>query len=80
MIWILAGIVGAFAVVFVGYLQTRAQRGLSTAVRLHRFEEVYDAVSLQSGSKETALETAFAEFQTCPGLRELTSEEADYAI
>lgn len=79
-IWIALSIIGAVVLAFVGYMLIRAHRGLSSAAHLHRFEGVYDAVYAQLGSEETALENAFAEFRTCPGLRELTSDEAKHAI
>jgi hypothetical protein len=80
MMGIVLGVIGVVAGAFVGYLLVRARRGLSAARHLCRFEAVYDALCAQVGSRETALDRAFAEFRTCPGLRELTSAEAKQVI
>lgn len=71
---------GVALVLFMTNLIVRSRRGFSIGKHLYLFGVAYDDVYNKTGEKFRAIETAFAVFHTCPGLRELNAEEIEAAV
>ena len=80
MVWIILSVMGAVVVLYAMQMAVRSKRGLATAVHLHRFGIAYDELYRETGSKVAALEAAFREFETCPGMKDLTVDEVQAAV
>lgn len=77
---ILISILALLLLSFITYIIFNMRRGHRIAVHLYSFGGVYDSILSQTTSKELALESALAQFKTCPRFCHLTDEDIQFIV
>lgn len=80
MVYALLYVISFAVVLFVVYMVQRFLKGASIAKHLFAFGVAYDEAYKVTSSRFEAVTVASSVFQTCPGLRKLTSDEVEAAV